>query len=601
MSTVGTDRPCGTLQYLPPESLDGKRSSYKQDVYGFSMILFEVLVPSQDSPWEEDADSSEAIRQLVKTGQRPSIPVHLSSECPAWYVPLMKNCWQNDPNLRPDLPYIAKVTTHEESLDCTQNVVTICLKLHQGTAMEKIGDFAAERVCKGLEVNQYEIDKQLMNSDGTNGCSFFAIMILDYIYTTDMTDSFIYEGGLAKKVEDIIKDSPKIVNSIRDKQLKYSPDTALDMLTASNVIKTKYTKLELVLDHNSNALQEGVSKLIDTNDECKVNCAAFVAPPYTLSVAGVKTVDGNRVGVLIDTHRISPDLGGDNNAIIKCFRITESVDVAAKQIVGWIARRTESSSESYSIIQIKQEDHDHTSRAENNTDHALDGLWDENWDEEIWCESWDELEVVEPLAQSTQKMEKEVEPTVESTQKMEEEVEPTVEISNENERLFKGYATELGILNLKTFQTKAIQSFKEKRDCLIVQATSSGKSICFQVPSLMLDKGKFVLVVSPTISLMESQVHALSLHGIPAVYFSATCSHNLEEMKALTSESKPRIIYMTPEYLMGNSNSTKEGALKALIRMDDDIGLIVIDECHKVFDRSGDFRYVTNQIFDRKN
>jgi ATP-dependent DNA helicase RecQ len=170
--------------------------------------------------------------------------------------------------------------------------------------------------------------------------------------------------------------------------------------------------------------------------------------------------------------------------------------------------------------------------------------------------------------------------------------------SKERERLFKGYATELGILTLKPFQTRAIQAFTEKKDTLIVQATSSGKSVCFQVPSLMLESGKLFLVVSPTISLLESQVHSLRSHGIPAIYFSSSSElkvSHLEGMHESMSEDNPfpRLVYMTPEYLMGNRNNKKAGgAIQILFKFDESIGLIVIDECHKVFDRSGDFRYV---------
>ena len=133
------------------------------------------------------------------------------------------------------------------------------------------------------------------------------------------------------------------------------------------------------------------------------------------------------------------------------------------------------------------------------------------------------------------------------------------------ETLWRGYATQLGVTHLKPFQIEALSAFVKGKDCLIVQPTVSGKSICFQVPALM-NKEKFVLVISPTISLMESQVKSLIDKGIDAAYIGpGPCAK--ESFKRLMSnggkEDFPNLVYCTPEYLMGVDGKT--GAARSLL------------------------------------
>lgn len=156
----------------------------------------------------------------------------------------------------------------------------------------------------------------------------------------------------------------------------------------------------------------------------------------------------------------------------------------------------------------------------------------------------------------------------------------------------RGYATQLGMTHLKPFQIKAISAFVKGKDCLIVQPTVSGKSSCFQVPALM-NKERFVLVISPTILLMESQVKSLIDKDIDATYIGpGPCAK--ESFKRLMSnvekEDFPILVCCTQEYLMGVDGKT--GAARSLLKISHQLALIVIDEYHMVFQRSGEFRYV---------
>ncbi|MCI03716.1 ATP-dependent DNA helicase RecQ [Trifolium medium] len=60
-----------------------------------------------------------------------------------------------------------------------------------------------------------------------------------------------------------------------------------------------------------------------------------------------------------------------------------------------------------------------------------------------------------------------------------------------------------GFLSFRPYQKEVIEKIIEKRDCLVVMATGSGKSLCYQVPTLVVKKTG--IVVSPLISLMQDQ------------------------------------------------------------------------------------------------
>src|SRR6188508_2696718 len=71
-------------------------------------------------------------------------------------------------------------------------------------------------------------------------------------------------------------------------------------------------------------------------------------------------------------------------------------------------------------------------------------------------------------------------------------------------------------------QEAAVESVLSGRDTLVVLPTGGGKSLCFQVPALMLPK--LTVVISPLISLMKDQVDALVARGLPATFVNSTLS-----------------------------------------------------------------------------
>ena len=110
------------------------------------------------------------------------------------------------------------------------------------------------------------------------------------------------------------------------------------------------------------------------------------------------------------------------------------------------------------------------------------------------------------------------------------------------------------------FQKECIKRIiDEKKNAFCIRETGADKSLCYQIPALMLDKDHCTVVISPLIALIDDQVRTLKEKDIDVEAFHSK-SHNKDERKRIEEEilrgnRKPRLIYTTPETLRAKADS----------------------------------------------
>ncbi|XP_073274069.1 uncharacterized protein [Primulina huaijiensis] len=143
-----------------------------------------------------------------------------------------------------------------------------------------------------------------------------------------------------------------------------------------------------------------------------------------------------------------------------------------------------------------------------------------------------------------------------------------------------------GFSKFRPYQKEIVEQILEGRDCLVVMATGSGKSLCYQVPPLVAKKTS--VVISPLISLMQDQVMALKQRGIRAEYISSAQTNPNVLRNAESGQYD--ILYLTPEKACGLTNSFWARLL------DSGICLLAVDEAHCISEWGHSFRVEYKQL-----
>jgi ATP-dependent DNA helicase RecQ len=138
-------------------------------------------------------------------------------------------------------------------------------------------------------------------------------------------------------------------------------------------------------------------------------------------------------------------------------------------------------------------------------------------------------------------------------------------------------------------QREVIENVLTRKDTLAVMPTGGGKSLCYQVPALLLEG--LTVVISPLIALMKDQVEQLQALGIPAVALNSTLSgQTYQNNLASVRRGEVRLLYVAPETLF----TPRIFALLDAVKVD----LITIDEAHCISEWGHDFRPEYRKLVD---
>ena len=144
-----------------------------------------------------------------------------------------------------------------------------------------------------------------------------------------------------------------------------------------------------------------------------------------------------------------------------------------------------------------------------------------------------------------------------------------------------------GYTSFLPYQKEIITSVLDGHDTLAVMATGGGKSLCYQLPALVL--GGLTIVISPLIALMKNQVDDLNERGIRAVAYNSTLDYRERvEVERGLQNNTVRMLFISPEKCMQPS------FLSFINRFP--VRLIAIDEAHCISEWGHNFRQEYRQL-----
>ncbi len=155
----------------------------------------------------------------------------------------------------------------------------------------------------------------------------------------------------------------------------------------------------------------------------------------------------------------------------------------------------------------------------------------------------------------------------------------------EETKLLQTLKEYFGYESFRPLQERIISSVFQVKDNLVIMPTGGGKSICYQLPALLLPQ--LTLVISPLIALMKDQVDGLKTNGVSAAFLnSSQTEKQQQEIFKQIQQNELKLLYLAPESLSFVDN----------LLSPEKISLIAIDEAHCISSWGHDFRPAYTQL-----
>ena len=304
---------------------------YRADIWSLGILLFALINPDLSFPYENDFEAcpgeqwTVVLKKKLATRKRPTMsPVYNNLQQSTWkpILELIDSCLQFEPNERPStkmlLPSIAEMMSIKVDF--------------------RSQDEAQETYDKEIALGN---DITCPKNIGNNACSFLSISIIDNLFceTEFSTNPHNLMKEIKRSAEFAVDFIPLAINPSRDMNKFYDVSEAYQLLSSMGEITRKYNFIEQVLDDNSLYSESGRKALSNAMVElCKSDnqFALCTCGSYVFIVACI----GNKL-IVIDTHVLSPEVGGNFGGLIKVYQNTSLETIEAACI--WIEKRMKTS------------------------------------------------------------------------------------------------------------------------------------------------------------------------------------------------------------------------------------------------------------------
>ena len=316
------------------------------DNWALIMTIFVILNPDQEHPFFLDFQNDREKR--VSDSASNLLKKYLKRKCFPTFSPsylMQQSCYYQrlrsmfyelfnyEPNDRGTASEVVQL------LEPTKLISYFPLSVSQATAVEKHDE-------KLIEENfDFYSNNDLPNNDGTNGCSYLSLGIIDH-FISDTYRKF-EERKFVNDVQNIIEEFPKKFNPFRD--VKSMPDIydAYNLLSNNNLLKNKFEFVECFVDNYtvySYELQKRFFKELESlkstaTSNSKSTFAVFHASIYVFAMSAFPSGEL----LVLETHPINSALYGNGNGII--VNSTSEYDISE-----WVMQRLQNANVSHSSI-----------------------------------------------------------------------------------------------------------------------------------------------------------------------------------------------------------------------------------------------------------